>query len=202
MGVSKKSSQKLGSLGDELDGPEQVIWTGGWQPNQKYIKTIHLKNKTLNLLKVKFTSPTTRTFSTPYSSQEIKLAAGSVKELPITFRPADFVPYSDFIELETSQKNYRIKLQAKIQTPKFSIPDKIDIGPCAVKEKKNVKFSAKNRSLLDTRFKWTTYPVEFQISPNEGILKASSSSEFDLTFHASNTSLFRGVAVCQFGPEL
>ena len=66
------------------------------------------------------------------------MAAGSVKELPITFRPADFVPYSDFIELETSQKNYRIKLQAKIQTPKFSIPDKIDIGPCAVKEKKYV----------------------------------------------------------------
>ena len=83
---------------------------------------------------MKFTSPTSRTFSTPYSSQVIKLAAGSIKELPITFRPSDFVPYSDFIELETAQKTFKIKLQAKIQIPKFSIPDKIDIGPCAVKE--------------------------------------------------------------------
>ena len=93
---------------------------------------------------------------------------------------------------------------------------------------RSFKFSAKNRSLLDTRFQWSTYPEEFQISPSEGILKASNSrkryknylddffiniylnikifylfkSEFDLTFHASNTSLFRGVAECKFGPEL
>ena len=40
---------------------------------------------------------------------------------------------------------------------------------------RSVKFSAKNRSLLDTRFQWSTYPEEFQISPSEGILKASNS---------------------------
>ena len=85
---------------------------------------------------MKFTSPTTRTFSTPYSSQVIQLAAGSSKELPITFRPSEFIPYIDTINLDTNEGSYQIKLEAKIQKPRFIFPQNINFEPCAVKEVK------------------------------------------------------------------
>merc|ERR1712098_820136 len=97
--ISTKRRHPKNELGYELEGPSNVTWVGDWEPNRKYVKVIHLKNKSLNLLKVKFTSPSTRTFSTPYTSQVIKLAAGSSKELPITFRPSEFIPYCDSIQL-------------------------------------------------------------------------------------------------------
>jgi len=55
----------------------------------------------------------TRTFSTPYPSQTIELAAGATKELPITFRPTESIPYSDQIRLTTKDAEYVISLQVK-----------------------------------------------------------------------------------------
>ena len=65
-----------------------------------------------------------------------------------------------------------------------------------------MKFTAKNRSSLETRYQWLTYPSEFSISPSEGILSAQASEKFEIQFRPGRTSLFKGVAECRFGAEL
>lgn len=51
-------------------------------------------------------------------------------------------------------------------------------------------------------YRWFTYPTEFSISPSEGVLAAQASQEFQLDFSANQTSLFKGIAECRFGPDL
>ena len=53
--ISTKRRHPKNELGYELEGPSNVTWVGDWEPNRKYVKVIHLKNKSLNLLKVKNT---------------------------------------------------------------------------------------------------------------------------------------------------
>jgi hypothetical protein len=50
--IPASSRQRRRELGKELEGPNNVTWVGDWEPNKQYVKTIHLKNTSLNLLKV------------------------------------------------------------------------------------------------------------------------------------------------------
>jgi len=65
-----------------------------------------------------------------------------------------------------------------------------------------MKFTAQNRSSLDTNYRWFTYPSEFSISPSEGVLGSKASQTFQINFRANITSLYKGIAECRFGPEL
>ena len=65
-----------------------------------------------------------------------------------------------------------------------------------------MKFTAQNRSSLDTNYRWFTYPSEFSISPSEGILGSQASEKFQINFRPNITSLYKGIAECRFGPEL
>jgi hypothetical protein len=194
---------------NELEAPSSVTWVGDWEPDNKYIKLIKLKNNSLRLLKVNFTSPLTRTFSTPYPSQTIELAAGSSKELPIYFRPTESIPYSDSITLSTRDSglrndrnnDYVIRLQAKIPTPKLDFPNLIEFEPCAIGNSLITKFLAKNKSSLDTRYKWLIHPPEFTIEPSEGIITQENKELFEIKFNPNIISHHKGIAECRFGPE-
>ena len=37
---------------NELEAPKTVTWVGDWEPDNKYVKYIKLKNNSLRLLKV------------------------------------------------------------------------------------------------------------------------------------------------------
>ena len=65
------SRQRRRELGKELEGPNNVTWVGDWEPNKKYVKIIHLKNTSLNLLKVPFITTLFRLFCLPIITGEV-----------------------------------------------------------------------------------------------------------------------------------
>jgi hypothetical protein len=71
------------------------------------------------------------------------MAPGSSKELPIVFRPSELVPYSDFVRIETKDGAYEIRLEARLQFPRFQFPETLKFTPTPVKEHKSEKFIGK-----------------------------------------------------------
>ena len=164
-----------------------------------------------------FTSPLTRTFSTPHPSRVIELAPGASRELQITFRPAESIPYQvvdcfkpdfhaffqDQITFTTNDGEYVVTLRAKIATPKFRLQEQVQFEPCAIGHVKSTSFSVQNISSLETRYQWQTHPEQgFTITPSEGILGAQAQAEFELEFKPNKIASYRGLAQCRYGPDL
>ena len=78
----------------------------------------------------------------------------------------------------------------------------IEFEPCAIGDSKTTKFDAFNRSSVETRFKWISYPPEFTVYPSEGVLGPQRREYFEIRFKPNKISNYKGLAECRFGSEL
>ncbi|XP_050388962.1 cilia- and flagella-associated protein 65 [Patella vulgata] len=194
-------SRYTGTTKQNINGIEVVdgvVWQG-WEPGQEYTKNITLKNVQVKTQKLKFNVPKSRFFSTLYP-KPIVLSAGTSFTLPVTFRPLEKSVYEDKIQFRTQEGEFEVPIKAEL--PKFNIqvPEKLDFKMCAAKDFVEMVFEVFNSGDTDTTIKWEVISP-FTIEPSEADLKYKSSCKFKATFRPEAATVYKGEAICKYGPN-
>ncbi|XP_038048739.1 cilia- and flagella-associated protein 65-like [Patiria miniata] len=176
-----------------------VTWKG-WEPGGEYTKNVILKNVQVKTQKLKYSSPSTRFFSTLYP-EPIVLSAGTSFSLPITFRPLEKNLYVDKIEFQTNDGVFDVPIQAVLPQHDLSLPKHLDFGMCASMHNIQRTFELSNTSELATRFAWLT-SSPFVLEPSEGTLAPKSRCTILATFKPTSALVYETVAECRYGDDL
>ena len=107
----------------------------GWHAGFEYTKNLNFKNLNTKTVKLNYTIPKTKTFTTLFPKQ-ISLSPGTTFSLPITFRPLNKVDYIDELELIQLDfdKTLVIKLIANLPHFKLDLQDALNLGSACVNE--------------------------------------------------------------------
>ena len=131
-----------------LNGVEitpNLVFTG-WKAGFEYTKNLYFKNLNTKTVKLAYTVPKTKTFTTLFPRQ-ISLSPGTTFTLPITFRPLTKTDYSDELELIQLdfEKTLVIKLIAKLPEFKLDFQESLNLGCTCVSEAISAELKINNK---------------------------------------------------------
>ncbi|XP_006820550.2 cilia- and flagella-associated protein 65-like [Saccoglossus kowalevskii] len=178
---------------------EGVTWKG-WEPGAEYTKNIILKNVNVKTQKIKYSSPTSRFFTTLYP-QPIVLSAGTSYTLPVTFRPLEKDVYEDSIEFQTLDGAFKVPICAVLPKHELAVPEHLQFGMCAAQDNIEMTFDINNISELTTPFEWSI-KEPFTVVPPEGTLDPKSSCKIRATFKPKSSLVYETTAVIKYGNDL
>ncbi|XP_059144553.1 cilia- and flagella-associated protein 65-like [Physella acuta] len=182
-----------------IEAVDKLVWKG-WGKGIEYSKNLVLKNLTVKIIKLTYSVPQSRFFSTLYP-KPIFLSAGATFTLPVSFRPLENVPYDDAIFFKLQDGNrFSVELMAILPVIDICIPIDLDFKMCAVKDSVSITFEVFNTGDLDTCVMWEV-KEPFLIEPTEALLSQQASVKFRATFRPQGAFVYEVTAVCKFGPN-
>ncbi|XP_061142312.1 cilia- and flagella-associated protein 65 [Syngnathus typhle] len=181
-----------------LETKPELLWED-WLQGREYTKSLTLKNISLKLQKLHLRPPLTKFFSIS-SSCNLAVSPGTSLTILITFKPAEKCKYEDSLEFEGKDGRFQVLLRAVVPYPALEVPEAVLLPLCAVHQSVTATFLLKNLSKLRTYFSWEC-PEPFQVSPEEGVLKASQEISLLVLFQPQQALLYNKRAFCRFGEE-
>ncbi|KNE58609.1 hypothetical protein AMAG_04173 [Allomyces macrogynus ATCC 38327] len=157
----------------------------------------------MQTLKLRYRLPSSKVFFMDFP-ETITLSAGMACSIPITFRPIALTPYRDVVEFTLPLGKFNIPILGTLLEHRLNLPDRLDFGPCAVREPAVAQFDVTNAGEIATRVAFqpaaapngvtpfTFNPPIVQLAPGESIaVTATLLPESAVAFQAS--------VVCAFG---
>ncbi|KNE55808.1 hypothetical protein AMAG_01679 [Allomyces macrogynus ATCC 38327] len=180
-----------------------VVTFAGWAPCGEYTQHLVLKNASMQTLKLRYRLPSSKVFFMDFP-ETIALSAGMACSVPITFRPIALTPYRDVVEFTLPLGKFHIPILGTLPEHRLNLPDRLDFGPCAVREPAVVQFDVTNTGEISTRVAFqpanapnsatpfTFNPPSLQLAPGESITVTA-------TFLPESALAFQASVVCAFG---
>lgn len=181
---------------------------GTWRPGGEYIKKLIIRNVSNKIKKIKYKLPQSRYFSMEYP-EIISLPPGLEKEIDIVFRPVEYEPYNEVIQIyliNESEVNKKLKrnffsvpLYATIDMLSLTCTSGLDFGYIATHQVSELVFDLINNGEVDAPFRWES-PAPFEITPKTGIVPVGAIQEISIKIFPTSASVFVSQAQCFVGP--
>ncbi|KAJ3375654.1 hypothetical protein GGF31_002857 [Allomyces arbusculus] len=174
-----------------------------WAPRGEYTQHLVLKNASMQTLKLRYRLPSSKVFFMDFP-ETIALSAGMACSIPITFRPVALTPYRDVVEFTLPLGKFHIPILGTLPEHRLSLPDRLDFGPCAVREPTMAQFDVTNTGEIGSRvaFQPATTPngvTPFTFNPPIVQLAPGESIAVTATFLPESAVAFQASVVCAFG---
>ncbi|KAF5836871.1 hypothetical protein DUNSADRAFT_5310, partial [Dunaliella salina] len=185
--------QRASLLG--IDCPSTLEWRN-WQPGHEYPKNLHVKNVSLNTIKLKYHQPNSTAFMMDFA-EIVTLRPGMSTPFQVMFRPVRLEHYSDQLEISLvgTHVSFIVDVQAHTPTTNIQVPPSLDFGYVPCKELQHLPLPVHNTGDVQVRVTWRL-DAPFSISPQTSLLSPGDVIHFDVSFLPQEAGSFAGNATC------
>ncbi|XP_067843127.1 cilia- and flagella-associated protein 65 isoform X2 [Heptranchias perlo] len=194
----KKRNKRIKSNFFGIEVMEHLEWLD-WELGVESTKHITLKNVQFKTQKFKYSSPSTKFFTTLFP-QPVLLSAGTSYSLPVTFCGLEKQNYEDRIVFEMKTGTFSILLRASVPLHDLQIPDLVCMPVCAIFESSETTFHVHNNSKLPTPF-YLEVQSPFSLIPSSGTLPPWGDCKIKIAFQPQTPNVFDVIATCKFGDD-
>jgi len=177
-----------------IDCADDVVWKD-WQPGIETVHELVLQNVALVTQKLKVKLPQTKEFDMPYP-EAFRLAPGMSKSIPISFRPSQYQPHVDAVEICTKEGSFKVSVKAVVKDIALSVPQFVDFGLCPTCEKSEVRVEVMNVGTLPAAIRWHAKSPYFVKCPSQ-VLEVGQAMQCTVEFVPPTASVFDAVLTCE-----
>lgn len=201
--TSRSEQQKLYGI----DCGDGIVFGGGtWAPGGEHSKKIQVKNVSTHTIKFKYELPSSKYFSMEFP-ELTTLSPGTMKMLPISFRPVKYEAYDDTVlfivhRMEHGKKastgKFCLPVTAAIAKLKVNVPESIDFEYCPTMEQTIKTIHLTNTGQIVALFKWKmpNNSQPFTITPESGSLQPGKSIAITCIFLPNTATVYDAPVQC------
>lgn len=177
-----------------IDCEDEIIWRE-WQPGVESVHDLKLRNVSLVTQKLKVKLPQTKEFDMPYP-ESFKLAPGMEKSIPISFRPSQYEPHVDHVEVITKGGSFRVTVKAVVKDIAITVTPFIDFGLCPTCESSKVVMDVFNTGTLPANLRWHA-KAPFSVRCPAPVIRVGQELRCTIEFHPKTAAVFDATLICE-----